>query len=253
MPLFGKPNIEKMKRKQDLKGLCKALGHKDNEVQSQAVNALVEIGGAAVEPLIAALAKNKLCYPAQTVLSKIGEAAVEPLIATLNNKKANSNVRAPVAWSLGEIRDKRAVEHLIAALNDTNAHVNVRHRAAESLGKIGDARAVEPLIGLLQNSDQLASMDTLTAGQITIDRMITKGKAWGHIDGKTLNNMVTSGQQMDRDIRISTKISTIIALGRIGDTKAVEALTPFLRDNDLRVRVHALEALASISQHTLQA
>lgn len=350
MPLFGKPNIEKMKWKQDFKGLCKALGHKDKEIQSQASNALIEMGGAAVEPLIAALDRKELRNPAMDVLIKIGEKAVEPLIAALNNMKVDSLNRVFVVRILGEIRDKRAVEHLIKTLQDTNtpswicddvadalgnigderavepliaalsrdrisgsvamALCKIGDRRAieplleflqnstegyrrydhisrsmviealgsfgdkravepiicaikdfqtlgatylpkivEALGRIGDERAVEPLIEILQNSDQLVSSSTLTASGITLDRMLTKGKAWGNVDQKTLNNMISSGQQMDRGIQISTKISTIVALGRIGDAKAVEALTATLTDQDPRVRVCALEALTSIGQH----
>ncbi len=354
MALFGKPNIEKMQRQQDFKGLCKALGHKDKELQSQAINALVEMGEAAVEPLIAALAKNELHTPATNVLTKIGEMAVEPLIGALNNMDAKSLNRRPIIRILSKIRDKRAVEPLIEVLNDTNTDYRVcgdvaialgeigdqrviepliatlsrdtyTHisasvakalckfsdtriiepligflqkssrilatstiimvikalikfddkrvveltrcamkdsqtkdpmflpEIAETLGRFGDARAIEPLIELLQNSDQLVSSDTRSAMTISSDRILSKGKAWRNVDQKTINNMMISGQRMDRGIRLSTKISTIVALGRIGDTKAVEALNATLADQDPRVQLCTLEALASIRQHNLHA
>ena len=58
MPLFGKPNVKKMKDEGDVKGLIKALSYtKDPYTCEFAVDALGQIGDpAAVEPLIAALA-----------------------------------------------------------------------------------------------------------------------------------------------------------------------------------------------------
>jgi HEAT repeat protein len=58
MGLFGPPNIEKLKAKQDLEGLVKALDNKKYaDVRCQSAKALGQIGDkSAVEPLIAALA-----------------------------------------------------------------------------------------------------------------------------------------------------------------------------------------------------
>jgi hypothetical protein len=60
MPLFGPPNIEKLKERRDVKGLIKALRHNDVFLRKDAALALGEIGDTrAVEPLIAALSDNK--------------------------------------------------------------------------------------------------------------------------------------------------------------------------------------------------
>ena len=57
MPLFGPPNVEKLKAKRDVKGLIKALGYqKDGHVRNAAAGVLGQIGDTrAVELLIAAL------------------------------------------------------------------------------------------------------------------------------------------------------------------------------------------------------
>lgn len=57
MGIFGKPNIEKMKKKKDVKGLIKTLGYKqDSSVHKDAAEALRDVWDArAVEPLIQAL------------------------------------------------------------------------------------------------------------------------------------------------------------------------------------------------------
>jgi HEAT repeat protein len=88
MGLFGgPPDVEKLKAKQDVKGLVKALGYvKDSDVCQAAVEALAEIGPPAVEPLIAAL------------------------------EDSGSRMRADAAEALGKLGDPRAVEPLRGAL-----------------------------------------------------------------------------------------------------------------------------------------
>lgn len=121
MPLFGPPNIEKLKAKRDVKGLIKALDYKEDLIiRSGAVVALGEIGDAR---------------------------AIEPLITLLNLDYLS--VRLVAAEALGNFRDPRTVGPLIAALKDPESAV--RRRAAEALGKIGDARAVKPLIAALKD------------------------------------------------------------------------------------------------------
>jgi len=78
---------------------------------------------------------------------QVGEAAVEPLIHALNDQ--DHLVRMRAASALGAIGDARAVDPLIHALN--NSAILVRMCAASALGSIGDARAVEPLIGALND------------------------------------------------------------------------------------------------------
>lgn len=52
----GKPDIEKMKERKDVKGLINTLKDEDSSVRSNAASALGEIGGIlAVEPLTQAL------------------------------------------------------------------------------------------------------------------------------------------------------------------------------------------------------
>jgi len=46
MPLFGPPNIEKLKAKGNVKGLIKAINTDDAEVRSEAIRALGDFGDA---------------------------------------------------------------------------------------------------------------------------------------------------------------------------------------------------------------
>lgn len=144
MPVFGPPNVEKLKAKRHVKGLIKALGYqKDPAVRKAAAEVLGEIKDArAVEPLISALrdTHKNMRQAAAEALGKLGDIrAVEPLIGELGR-----DVRQVAAKALGLLGDARAVEPLIVALKDRDN--NMRQTAAVALGMLGDVRAVEPLL-----------------------------------------------------------------------------------------------------------
>ncbi|NLF77026.1 MAG: HEAT repeat domain-containing protein [Chloroflexi bacterium] len=152
MPLFGPPNVEKLKAKGNLQGLIKALTYqKDQSVRYNAAKALGEIRGAnTVEPLIAALrdSSEDVREAATRALGEIGDArAVEPLIAAF--KDAGFPAREAAAKALGQLGDARAVDPLITALKESDLHVC--RAASVALGQLGDARAIEPLTAALGN------------------------------------------------------------------------------------------------------
>jgi HEAT repeat protein len=233
IPLFGKPNIEKMKQKQDVKGLCKALGHKDKEVKEQAVTALVEMRETAVEPVIKLLDKENLYGSAMEVLGKIGGAAVVPLLATLNNKKANSFVPERAVLVLGKIRDTRAVEHLIATLKDTN-HL-LRRYAAESLGLIGDTRAVEPLIAALSDESDVFLWDWQRYIIVALGRIGDKRAVEPIIYAVKKNLARTLDLGVQEIIPFSVLGVVAEVLGQIGDERAVELLIEILQIKPARL------------------
>jgi hypothetical protein len=187
MPLFGRgkhtenPDIDKMTRKHDVKGLCKALCHENFRVRLQASWALSQIGDKrALEPLTAALkdpnagVRNNAVIALADISMKTlltattaYSAALEPLTAALSEPDAA--VREEAARALGNIyirisflpqRTAREIyvyaralgemshiiEPLIGTLKDPNAAV--RKEAARSLGLFRDRRAVEALKAL---------------------------------------------------------------------------------------------------------
>ena len=123
MPLFGPPDVEKLKAKGDVEGLIKALRWskwQDVSVVHRAAEALGQIGGAtAIDALIQALECSEIpgYYARHTVaraLGTIGDpGAVGPLLKRIS---ANDDSSADAAWALGQIGDSRAVEPLVAAL-----------------------------------------------------------------------------------------------------------------------------------------
>lgn len=154
MPLFGPPNVDKMRERGDIKGLIQALNHP--QVSAAAVAALVQIGGAKVaEQVIARLIDivdkgqpDQYAEPGRDVLEGIGAPAVDPLIACLRHPHQGVPERA--ARMLGRIGDPRAVEPLAAMLEEREG-TRPAAAAAGALGKIGDPRGVAPLVAALSD------------------------------------------------------------------------------------------------------
>jgi HEAT repeat protein len=175
MPLFGPPNIEKMKAKRDVQGLIKALSYKKDSTEGEhfrvrrtAAKALGEIGDPlAVEPLISVL-KDKSNYVREATavaLEVLGDPrAVEPLIATLQD--SDGKVRESSAKALGKIGDARVVAPFISVLKNENSKA-IRMIAMEKLGQMRDARAVEPLIAMLKDRESgLCDLAVKVLGEI---------------------------------------------------------------------------------------
>lgn len=92
-------------------------------------------------------------------LVRVGPAAVEPLCQRLGD--ADGDVRKFAADVLGEIGDRRALIALEGALGDADR--NVRGAAAEALGKIGGPGAAAGLEAALAHDDQLLRLSALDA------------------------------------------------------------------------------------------
>ncbi|MBI4673448.1 MAG: HEAT repeat domain-containing protein [Chloroflexi bacterium] len=226
MPLFGPPNIEKMKAKRDVNGLIKTLGYqKDNSVQTTAAYELGKLGDPrAVEPLIAALENSKTFLPATAAnaLGKLGDPrAVEPLIAAL--KSSDSFLQENAADALGKLGDPRAVRPLIAAHNDASSNFTLRGSAMRALKKIGTT-TIEPLIVALTDSDK--------------NVRICAADALGEIgDPHAVEPLMAVFKDSDESVRTGA----VRALSKIGDARAVEPLIAALEDK--RVNEVAAKAL----------
>lgn len=151
MPLFGPPNVEKLKAKGNIKGLIKALGYReDDQVRQAATEALVEIGELAAGPLIGLLQTSdglQTRIAAITTLGRIGDPrAIEPFLAILNQSRQLLDERHAILTALGEIGDPRAVEPLLKASRSGTGR-NIA-QAMKSLIAIGEP-AIKPLRNVL--------------------------------------------------------------------------------------------------------
>ncbi|PIQ84201.1 MAG: hypothetical protein COV75_03470 [Candidatus Omnitrophica bacterium CG11_big_fil_rev_8_21_14_0_20_63_9] len=155
--------------------------------------------------------------------------AVRALNRALRDKEWG--VRAEAAQALGEIgtNDELAVLELIEALKDEVQPV--RASAAAALGKIGDERAVPALIDLMRRRWPYR----LTEAE---DALVKIGKASVPELIKLLQNN-GFGEERWQVAR---------ALGRIGDSRAMPALTETLKDDSDHVRSAAVGALIAIGE-----
>ncbi len=226
MPLFGPPDVDKLRVKRDVQGLIKALGFpKDSYIRQNAAEALGAIG----DPR-----------------------AVKPLIVALND--IDSGVRKTAVYALGNIGDSRAAEPLIAALKDKTWG----HWAVEALVKIG-APAVTPLIVALKAENRkirqgaAGALEKIGAPAVTPlivalndeDKNIRQGaaQALGYMGGpQAVEPLISALKDVDGDVRQVTAR----ALGNIGNARVTEPLIAALKDEDSLVRMHAGSALEKI-------
>lgn len=144
-----KPNLEKMKAKQDYVGLWQVARKNLPETQTIAKDALVSIGAPAVPFLIKALRyeRKELHSKAARIIELIGKTAIPSLIGCL--KDDDYYIRDISAELLGRIGDPQAVEPLKRLLNDNNK--KVRDTTKWALGRIGDKDSLDDLIRILKD------------------------------------------------------------------------------------------------------
>jgi HEAT repeat protein len=129
------------------------------------------------------------------------------------------NLRKAALLALGELKEPRAVPAITALLGD----VHLKQEVVHALGEIGDRSAAEPLTALLGNEEMR---------QRAADALIKIGSP-------SIYYLTVALGDNDYNVRWISAI----ALGKIGDTRAVEPLVRALGDDMLGVRHNAVEAL----------
>jgi HEAT repeat protein len=183
------------------------------------------------------------------------ERAITSLIEALTH--TDKQVRERAARTLSSFKDRRAVTPLINALQDDYFHVKIQ--AARSLGKIGDERAITPLIQLFNEKrkyppyiSEAASFALSDIGEAAILPLVEVLKD----NTSTLTPKYQSTEALRRigapatphiiKAMKDTSWKTgwgAIALGKIGDRRAVEPLIRALKDEDREIRFRAPEVL----------
>lgn len=144
---MGKPDIEKMRNKGDVKGLMKALKHESSEIRDPAAEALKEMGW---EPSNDNERAHYAYYLSMAhrwdELVPLGKPAIEPLVALLKHHR-DPGLLLPVINALGMIGDTDAIDPLggstictEAALQDQfdwDYYKAVLPAAAQALSGIG--------------------------------------------------------------------------------------------------------------------
>lgn len=218
-PASGKPDLKRALEQME------SLHNPEQQARQQAAEALGELGDArAVEPLIQALSHHNewLRWHAVSALGKIGDQqAIAPLAQALADP--SDMVRQDAAYALGKLR---AVEALLAVLQERR--VDTPSAVISTLGNLKDKRAVEPLLALLQTfpSPRARESDEMRR------RMMLQR------DPRELEAHIRASM-MTRDV----KRNIILALGYLGDPRAVEALIELVKTGN-----NSFEALQALVQ-----
>ena len=234
---------------------------KDSEAY---VNALVNIGEPAIQPLIAALHDpNANAYARQSAsdaLARIGAPALNPLIAALNISDSSylaENVPSQIASILGRIKDPRAVEPLIAVARTSQLlwDDQLRKNIIGALRNIGEP-AVTSLIATLKDADsnlrEFALQALVGIGGPAVEPLIAALTNSGN--EPIAQSGRKSKKRKSQDIPADpVRQSAAKALGEIKDPRAIQPLAATLQDPNSDLRESAIEALGNIGPPAVEA
>ena len=196
---------------------------------------------AALEPILALLAKNEALYSHRRLLDFVvvmGPKMREPLEARLLN--AGGHLVRKIVFLLGELRSRESVEALRGML--THKDGRIRKEAVRALAKIKGAESSRALIGGLAQK-----LDPET--KVLIAQALGEMRDLSGVP--TLLNLLRKRAWLDENYELLS--AAALALGQIGSREAVPLLTRtlhhrkwFQAEPSQRVRIAAAQALALI-------
>lgn len=270
MSLFGPPDVDKLKRDRNVKGLIKALGyHKDMSVAQNAAIALGELGDPqAVEALDAALIESTWEYHRENVINALiqintpqhfkKDDIVNILIHIFQLGYRDSELIA-AAKGLEISGDRRAVNPLINAIGSKSKDVKLA--VVKALAVINDPETAEPFAKVLETEYWTVLVEEASNGLskmgdkaveyllplLSVDRFDTKKIAMEtliKIGSPAVPALIDTLKKND----LFLKISGCEALGKIGDRQAFDPLMTILKNTkvDRRLRNVAAKGLVQL-------
>ena len=196
----------------------------------QCVNALVQIGGPAVEPLIAALGRYDEGWHREHIAESLGligdSRALAPLINLLDKGSAGL-----VAIAVGRTGGEQASDALLRAYNRVGDAANNRY-LVYALGYSQDERFLPILLDMVAQEDRSVKLDAIIA--------------LGHLGNR---DAVPALVKLLQDEDLHARWYSCEALGEIGDPEAILPLQELLdREEESVVRNAAADALEKISR-----
>lgn len=206
------PDIEGMKRRNDIRGLIRLLGDRNFTVQWQAA----------------------------ATLGTMGQAPIDQLVKELHHP--DRNVRLGIIEALGDIRAPEAVPALIKLL-ESDRRAEIRWAVTLALGEIGKQQAVPSIEGALRDPDKYVRY----GAAIALDRLnrvpdspvdktyyLIAKQEWERL--KTEKDIsIDALLQSTRDRDPGVRVEAVEVIGELKDPLACSAIAPALRDRDSRV------------------
>ncbi len=186
---------------------------------------LLELGDDAIPVLLPAVKSNDRIQR-EYVIAALSNLKAQSAIPAIADVLADQSLgrRYIAAWALGEIGNVAAVSPLLNALGDQEEEV--RKFVTRSLIKL-NSLAVVPLIDFLKQTQNPQSVAAAVRALGDIADPQAFEVLLQHLDGPSRADVVT-------------------ALGKLKDTRTVDALVSVLQDQDWLVRMNAATALGPI-------
>jgi HEAT repeat protein len=255
--------------------LVGALDDPDVNVRFHAIEALGKLGPAAAVDRLAAIAESNdffLAFPALDALARIDDPAVAPRVVPLLGDPLVGDQAAEV---LGQIGDEEAVEPLVHALDRPDASVTsivdalaaIERRCRETLrveGYVEDLvrRSIAPPAAQRLIDAAATTADPSLKNLVTVlgwlrgaavERALTHLLGASAVHQELIEAIVRFGSPMvDRlieqveDADLATRRAAVIALGHIGDVRAVPAIVAVITQDDRDLFGPAAAALARL-------
>jgi HEAT repeat protein len=238
--------------------LVSVLGVGENGIGTTAADALIGIGRPAVDALLVAVTSQDAVVRrlAARALGEIrDERAIESLLAALMDETVD--VRRQALEAVAKFQDNRVLDALLFALSDPG----LRLEAGLMLGERKDLRALPYLFEALRDHDSdragAARRVLILIGTPALDELITvlrdrnpeypEREVRQELELSKENWMFRCGNEPPPPILDPRRLAAI-ALGEIGDARAIEPLTEALADQNLALRADAERALAKLGR-----
>lgn len=285
------PNIDELRRNNDVPKLIKALEHRDYHIRRDAAFALGEIGDpSAVEPLAAALKDDENWVVRDAAAGALGEIGDTQAVQTLLNALADEHKKyvieeiteSLIELGIGEedtelltdaimqLDDEDFDFVLTLVLDDMNDHKTITPWIS-ALGESGDAQFVEFLLTLLAHKKprvrQSAADALAQIGEPAIEPLLvalddddilvqsTAAQALGEIgDPQAVDDLLTlalRGSPTGYMDDYVLRMDAAQALGAIGKP-GIEPLIAALSNSNQKIRENAEEALEFIGESAVE-
>ena len=250
--------LTKIHDERAIKSLISVLGVRVNGIGQLAATALVGIGTPAVDDLIVCLTSDEpeIRKLAITALGEIkDERSFESLLTTL--KDENLDVRRQALLAIINFQSNQVMEAALTALHDPGLRVE----ASLFLGAKKDLRVLPYLLETLSGSDPLnayrAQRVLASIGKPAVDELILilrdrnpeypmrEVRRKMEADKQPLAFPMRCGNEPPPPILDPRRLAAI-ALGEIGDERAITALTEALNEESSDLRADAANALARL-------
>lgn len=243
MPLFGPPNIEKLKEKGDIEGLLRALG--------------------SASPTVLSPKELAIRVQAATALGNFGDdRVVQALMEVVTSEHGwQRDIQAAAAQALGAIGDPSAADTLGAALRDPRDHRAFRREAAQALLRLRQGAGIPHLVAALRgygHEDAAAALHGMEDPDI--EEQLQQHRFRWQLKSRDVEEFLASGdvdslgKAAIESINDTVRSDAIEALGKVGGPRAAEHLMSFLEHDDVRYSPDwdaAIKALASCGQQAV--